>query len=193
LLSPFPEADRKFILALLVGSFIWGLAEATLFFIVPDVIISLCALAYGWRAGSFAIAASLIGATIGGIATYFWGYFDIEGARAMFDQLPAIAPSTIARAQTEIAEGYYALSMLIGAVTSVPFKLYASEAGASGQSLATFIALSPVVRFPRFAFAALLALGARQILGQVLLRLRILGFVGFWVVFYAFYWTFAPN
>lgn len=193
MLTSYPEADRKLILALLVGSTIWGLAEATVFFIVPDVIISLCALVYGWRAGGLALVASLIGATIGGIATYYWGYFDILGARQMFDQLPAIAPATIVRAQTEIAQGNYAASMLIGAVTSVPFKLYASEAGASGQSLATFIALSPLVRFPRFAFAALLALGARQILPQVSLRLRVLGLVGFWVVFYAFYWTYAPN
>jgi membrane protein YqaA with SNARE-associated domain len=193
LLTSFPEANRKLILALLVVSFLWGFAEATVFFIVPDVIISLCALAYGWRAGALAVVASLFGATIGGIATYYWGYLDIAGARALFDQLPAVAPSTIARAQAEIAQGKYALSMLVGAVTSVPFKLYASEAGASGQSLATFIALTPVVRFPRFAFAALLALCARRFAPAIFRPHRLKAIVGFWVAFYAFYWSFAPN
>jgi membrane protein YqaA with SNARE-associated domain len=171
---------------------IWGFGEATVFFIVPDVIISFCALAYGWRAGVFVIAAAIVGAMLGAIVTYFWGQADIVGARAYFDHLPAIAPATIARAQAEIGQGNYAFSMLKGAMTSVPFKLYASEAGAAGQSLSTFVALSPFVRFPRFALAALFALLARRFAPKALQRHRLKGLAGFWLMFYGVYWSMAP-
>jgi membrane protein YqaA with SNARE-associated domain len=191
LAAAFP--DKRVGAMLLALVLVWGFGEATVFFVVPDVIISYCALAYGWRAGVLALLVALIGATFGGIVTYYWGQADIGGARAFFDHLPAIAPATIARAGEEIATGNYAFAMLKGAISSVPFKLYASEAGAARENLATFVALTPLVRFPRFAFAALGALVARQFTPSVLQGDKLKWLAGFWLVFYALYWMIAPK
>jgi membrane protein YqaA with SNARE-associated domain len=183
--------DRRLVL-LLVLAFVWGLSEATIFFIVPDVIISAIALEYGFRKGLVAAGISVLGAVLGGALIYAWGKIDIVGARAVFELLPAIAPSTIARATTEMSEPLIGTSMLKGSMTGVPFKLYASEAGAIGISLWTFIALTPLVRLPRFLIAATGAALARRFAPGFFQspRLKLLGL--FWVVFYAIYWMSAP-
>jgi uncharacterized membrane protein YeaQ/YmgE (transglycosylase-associated protein family) len=172
---------------------VWGLSEATVFFIVPDVIISFIALKYGFRSGVLACLAGVVGAVLGGILIYLWGQGDIVGARAFFDLLPAIAPSTIARAQSEMADVSYGLSMFKGSLSGVPFKLYASEAGAIGASLFAFVALTPLVRIPRFLIAASFGALAKRFAPTMFQphKFKLLG--AFWVVFYALYWTFAPS
>jgi membrane protein YqaA with SNARE-associated domain len=193
-LSPTQPSDgRRTLAALLALALLWGFGEASVFFVVPDVVISLIALQYGWRAGGLAILSAVFGAILGGIAVYYWGKFDISGARAFFDGLPAIAPSTIARAGHEISQADFGLLMFKGSLTGVPFKLYASEAGASGVSLFAFVILTPLVRFPRFAIAALVAGLAHHYSPRILRahKFKLLGL--FWIVFYGLFWTFAPS
>ena len=186
------KVDR--VLPWLLGlAFVWGLSEATIFFIVPDVIISFIALKYGFRQGVFAAAASVGGAVLGGVLAFMWGKSDIVGARAFFDMLPAIAPSTIARAASEIAEPSFGLSMFMGSLSGVPFKLYASEAGAAGTSLLTFALLTPVVRLPRFLLAAVLAGLANRFLPRRFSAEKWKVLALFWIAFYVLFWTLAPS
>ncbi|MCE3289658.1 MAG: hypothetical protein K0R83_1670, partial [Caulobacter sp.] len=44
----------------------WGVAEATLFFVVPDLLIGYLALTRGFRAGAWASLLAATGAVIGG-------------------------------------------------------------------------------------------------------------------------------
>jgi hypothetical protein len=184
----------RYRLLLLGLALLWGLSEATWFFIVPDVIISVITLRYGLRAGVLACAICVVGAVLGGIAVYFWGKADIVSARVFFNSLPAIAPSTIARAGAEVADtSSFGLSMLKGSMTGVPFKLYASEAGAAKLSLMALIALTPLVRLPRFLIAATGAALARRFAPAGLQAHKFKLLLGFWLIFYALYWTFAPS
>ena len=57
---------------------LWGLAEATLFFIVPDVWLNL--------AGRRRLEAGLLGALIGGALIYFWGAHDKPGAVTLMEK-----------------------------------------------------------------------------------------------------------
>lgn len=54
--------------ALDVAAFIWGVAEATLFFFVPDVLLSYIGLKRGVRAATRASVSAAIGATLGRLA-----------------------------------------------------------------------------------------------------------------------------
>jgi membrane protein YqaA with SNARE-associated domain len=170
----------------------WGFAEATVFFIVPDVIISFIGLKYGLKRGLAAACMNAVGAVLGGAIIYFWGKFDIIGARAFFDLLPAIAPSTITRAQTEIGLPSWALLMFKGSLTGVPFKLYASEAGAAGLPLWLLVLASPIVRLPRFLVAATLGAAAKKWCPEFLRtnQYKLLGL--FWVLFYIAFWVRSP-
>jgi membrane protein YqaA with SNARE-associated domain len=183
-------SGRFFVLIAL--AFAWGLSEATVFFVVPDVIISFIALEYGYKKGLLAVCASVAGAMLGGALIYAWGKADIMGARAFFDLLPAIAPATIERASSEVTQPGLGLTMLTGSMTGVPFKLYASEAGAFGTPLGWFIALTPLVRLPRFLIAATFAATVGKWAPYVLLAHKFKLMAGFWVVFYAIYWLNAP-
>ena len=80
----------------LVLAFAWGLAEATFFFIVPDVLLTLIAcrvLKPALKATTFA----LMGALVGGALMYAIGRRDPVNARAFLDQIPAISPALISR------------------------------------------------------------------------------------------------
>jgi hypothetical protein len=179
-------SGRFFILIAL--AFAWGLSEATFFFIVPDVVISFVALEYGYKKSLLAVAANVAGAILGGALIYAWGKADIVGARAFFDLLPAIAPSTIERASMEMAKPGIGLAMLKGSLTGVPFKLYASEAGAIGTQLGLFLALTPFVRLPRFIIAATLAAAAKRWAPRIFQAHKFKILAGFWTAFYAIYW-----
>ena len=50
---------------------LWGLAEATFFFIVPDVFLSLVAILGGWRTWRHIVAA-IFGALLGGALLFQW-------------------------------------------------------------------------------------------------------------------------
>jgi membrane protein YqaA with SNARE-associated domain len=183
-------AGRFFVLIAL--AFAWGLSEATFFFVVPDVVISFIALEYGYKSGFLACAAAVAGAMLGGTLMYAWGGADINAARAFFDHLPAIAPSTIERAGVEVSRPDLGLAMLRGSLTGVPFKLYASEAGAAGTSVSAFVALTPLVRLPRFVMAVALAGTVHSRLPEALKRHKLKLLSGFWLAFYAIYWLTAP-
>ena len=74
----------------MIGNFIvffWGLAEATLFFIVADVGLSIIALK-DKRKGVVACLYALAGALIGGTIMFYWGQADIETVNHILDTTP---------------------------------------------------------------------------------------------------------
>jgi membrane protein YqaA with SNARE-associated domain len=180
-------------LVALIVAFIWGLAEASIFFVVPDVIISFIALKYGARAALLASLLAVVGAMAGGSIIYFLGQADLEGLQKLFDQLPAIGPEVIGRAHHEIWSGSGALTLLLGSITGVPFKLYASEAGAFNMPLWYFMLLTPLVRMPRFLMAGQITALIVKVAPARLLRHKYKILASFWLVFYALFWSLAPN
>jgi EamA domain-containing membrane protein RarD len=79
-------------------------------------------------------------------------------------EIPAIAPDLLARAQSETGE-HWPLHLVFGAMTGVPYKLYAIEAGARRISVVLFFLVSFVARFVRFALTITIAAA-----GQALAR-----------------------
>ena len=168
---------------------LWGLAEATVFFIVADVWISFVALRRGWRSGLIAAIFSCAGALIGGAFMYRWGASDPEAARRCLDLIPAISPDLIGEVRRSLADRGL-ISLIEGAFTGVPFKIYAVEAGATQQGLAAFLLMAIPARLLRFAAAAFIAAGATHCLRRHIGESALLGlFVAIWVAFYAWYFT----
>jgi membrane protein YqaA with SNARE-associated domain len=184
---------RRIGVALLFLALVWSFAEATIFFVVPDVIISLIALIYGWRAGGLAVVAAILGAVLGGVVGYHWGQANFSSATAFFDKLPAISGSTFKKAQAGMAEANFGFMMVMGSMTSVPYKVYAAEAGDAGLPLWAFLLTTPLARFPRFALAVLVSQLAATRAPAVLLEHKIKLWALFWLAFYALYWSLAPS
>jgi hypothetical protein len=85
-----------------IAAFIWGVAEATLFFFVPDVLLSYIGLKRGVKP---AVRASLIaaaGASLGGVMMYLWSTSDPATAREAVLAVPSISEAMAARASGDI-------------------------------------------------------------------------------------------
>jgi hypothetical protein len=135
----------------------WGLAEATLFFIVPDVLLTWLAgfrPRLVWRA----VAACLGGALLGGLLMYLAAADSPERMRTLLERVPAIDADFIAATGAALQE-QYGSQMLRAGFSGVPYKILAVESAAQGQSLATFLGWSLPARLSRWVLIVLLARG----------------------------------
>ncbi|MGK9170640.1 hypothetical protein KXR53_30355 [Inquilinus limosus] len=179
-------------------AFLWGVAEASLFFVVPDVPVSLIALARGWQAGLRAAVAAAAGAMLGGAALAVFASQAPETALAVVEAVPAISPAMIARLQGLMAGAESAAGLagvlILASLSGIPYKIAAASAPALGIPVWELALLTPLVRLPRFV--ALAAGGA--ILHQLTpalpawlqpVRVRLLLATLGWSAFYVSYWT----
>jgi len=173
-----------------VLAFAWGLAEATLFFIVPDVLLTLIAcrmLKPALKATMFA----LMGALVGGALMYAIGRRDPVNARAFLDQIPAISPDLITRVASQISENGL-LAVLLGPMKGIPYKIYAVDWGSREGSLITFMLISIPARYVRFFLAAVFARGIARLIEPLTHHrgaTEALILACLWIGFYVFYFT----
>lgn len=172
------------------AAFAWGLAEATVFFIVPDVLLS----AVGCRRIRPAIratVAALAGAIAGGVLMYALGATRPDATMAFLDRLPAISPALIESVASQIDErGLWAV--MTGPLKGIPYKIYAVEWGARGGSLASFLLISIPARYARFFLSAIAARGIAHLLSRWTGRrvpVEMLILAGVWIGFYSFYFS----
>jgi membrane protein YqaA with SNARE-associated domain len=167
----------------MLAAFAWGFAEATLFFIVPDVLLTAVALHDG-RKALWCCVWAVIGAAIGGTILYFWG------DAGVVESVPAISPAMMTRVRESLA-GTGVLAMILGPLSGTPFKAYAVEAAAAGISFPLFLLAVVPARAPRFLLTVLFAAAAGRVLKpRIGMRGTLIVWLVLWVLFYAFYfWT----
>jgi membrane protein YqaA with SNARE-associated domain len=180
-------------MGLMALALLWGFAEATLFFIVPDVLLSAIAVWRGRRAALHATAWTIAGAILGGLLMYGWSVRDFLGVVAMLDRLPAISLAMIIGVRDALGRSG-AGGMVVGALTGVPYKIYAVMAPQAGVALATFLAVSVPARALRFVLVVALSDAiSRRLAGRLTLRQRVGLLASIWLLFYAVYWAAMPN
>jgi membrane protein YqaA with SNARE-associated domain len=77
-------------------AFLWGLAEGTFFFIIPDVFLSLVAildLRHSWKH----VVCALLGATIGGAFLFNWAQQNPGAAHVAVVHVPFVRESMFAQ------------------------------------------------------------------------------------------------
>jgi membrane protein YqaA with SNARE-associated domain len=168
---------------------LWGLAEATVFFLVPDIIITASALFAPKR--SFAqMMAVLIGALLGGALLYTAADKYPDEAKNVVLHVPFIKLHTLEQADRQMQDRGL-LAMAFGAFAGVPYKTYAVNAPRHAP-FEMFMAVSVLGRFPRF----LLSWGLASLLGMAFRRqiqaspLAALGLLAIcWIGLYTYYWS----
>ena len=168
-------------------AFLWGFAEATLFFFVPDVWLTYVAIRRGLKPALLASLAAMAGALVGGTAMYLWSTFDNQTAREILAWVPAISPEMIDHVASMLRErGVTAI--FLGPLGGIPYKIYAVEAAAAGISISTFLAISGPARIIRFLFATIIAWAVSVPLSRRIdQRVRILILIAFWTISYIVY------
>ncbi len=168
---------------------LWGFAEATLFFIVPDVLLTWIAVRHGTAHAVKASFAAAVGAMLGGVAMYMWGVHDPALARAVVAAVPAIPASMISGVSSEVQNGA-AMAIIAGGFTGVPYKIYAVESGAAGIGMVWFMLATLVARLARFLGSIFLAAGLTRLMAQrfapeTINRTLIIGWIGFYAGYFA--------
>ncbi|MGV6800864.1 MAG: hypothetical protein ACWA5L_02960 [bacterium] len=170
----------------------WGFSEATFFFLVPDLILTLAVLRRGAGFAFKLAAIAAVSASLGGLILYLLGQHHISALRAIFTYIPAISPALIDQVADNVSTNW-AFLMLRGAVMGQPYKLYAAEAGHVGIYLPFFLMMSVAARMARFSLAISLTWVAQLFIDRLALdmsrkkgqKIALWGLV--WVLIYAFY------
>jgi membrane protein YqaA with SNARE-associated domain len=169
-------------------AFLWGLAEATLFFIVPDVLLSLVG-AYDARRALRHVLAAIVGALVGGAVMFGFAASSQTEAGALVAKVPFVRPAMFDRVESEFKSDS-AMALFRGPIAGVPYKIYAVQAPRH-VALWKFLLISIPARGARFVLlwtiAALAGFALRQWCPT---RPLVSAYVHavLWTGFYAFYW-----
>jgi len=185
-LHPLLRFQQSIAMPIAAGA--WGLAEATLFFIVPDVLITLVSCR-SLRSGLKASGAAVVGALIGGVVMFGLGSQAPDASRVLLARVPAIHQPLIEHVRLELKDRGVA-AVLFGPPRGVPYKIYAVEWGAHHGNLPEFLLISIPARGIRFLLSSLLAAAAARLIAPWTRRnptVEILIWAFFWTGFYALY------
>lgn len=166
----------------------WGVAEATLFFIVPDVLLTRVALRDRRRA-LVGCGLAVLGAMFGGIVMYAWSLHDPAQVGAALLRVPAVGPDLMTQAD-EAMRQLGGFGIVAGAFQGVPYKLFAAQAAAAGLSLPLLLAVTIPARGLRFVLTVLVAHAAAQWLrAWAGWRAVSLAWWLVWIIVYVVYWS----
>jgi len=187
------SAARHHRLSLWFSGFLWGLAEATAFFVVPDVLLTFVARRHGLFPALAVMLFVVAGAMIGGLAMWWIGGAYPEAATGLLDRIPAISRDMIEAAGAAQAQGPFA-ALLTGAFSGAPYKVFAATAQAAGVSPTWFLLITIPARAVRFVLAIVVTVAIDQVAARWLSsRARFWILAGFWVAFYAVFWAVMPG
>lgn len=171
----------------------WGLAEATLFFVVPDVPLSFVALRSLRRALLLCLVAT-VAAMAGGLVMYAWGARDPATVLPLLAALPAVDGAMVDGVGRQLDESGGWGPMLLGPTKGIPYKIFAAQGGRLDLSPGWFLLATIPARLVRFVLVCLLVAGlARVLRARTSLRQRQAILLGSWVLFYTWFFWRMPS
>lgn len=169
----------------------WGVAEGVLFFVVPDVLLTLVAARAGLRRGLNATWWALGGAVIGGLIAFCWGALSPDTANAAMAALPAVDDAMVATVADQVADSG-PVALVTAPLHGRPYKLYAAAAGAGDESPLLLVLWTIPGRLWRFvglvALFGAISAGRRRWLTQVPSSTPTALWALFWTVVYVKFW-----
>lgn len=141
----------------IVIGLLWGFAEGTAFFIVPDVYLGFVAL-FNWKRGLLAMTAAIVGAMIGGSMMYNLATKDLSAVNLFLTRIPLIDAQMVGDIARKMqADGL--ITMVNGPLRGVPYKIYAVQAGGQSLPYLPFLVMSILARLERLLPVTLVAGG----------------------------------
>jgi hypothetical protein len=133
----------------ILGSAIWGYAEATRFWLIPDILLGWIAFNRS-RYTMFGVIAATIGAVVGGVRMHR----DAAAEHERLTQIPGISEAMLADARAKFADQGWA-AVARAPLDGIPYKVYATESALAGRPIGELLAWTPLSRAWRFALTAL--------------------------------------
>ena len=138
----------------IILAFIWGFAEATAFFIVPDVYLGFVAL-FNWKRGLWAMTAAIFGAMFGGSIMYGLAMKDLSAVNVFLTRIPLINADMVADIANKMQNDGL-ITMVNGPLRGVPYKIYAVQAGGQSLPYLSFLLMTVLARLERLLPVTLL-------------------------------------
>lgn len=135
-------------------SCLWGFAEATFFFFIPDIYLTRIAI-YNLRRALLACFFTAISACLGGSIMYFWAQHLPQQAIHSLLYVPAIFPSLIKEVFVSLNNKPYC-ALILAPLKGIPYKIYAVAFGANKMDFGLFILASFFARLIRFILITLI-------------------------------------
>ncbi len=176
-------------------SFGWGFAEATCFFIVPDVWLTRLALQSRAKIIITNIIITVLGATLGGAVMYYLGLDYFTKTSDFLEKVPAISSKLVSEVGASLSQDGSFLPMLAGAFSGTPYKIYATWAGYYQLDFIVFIMATVFARLPRFIIVVMIAASIQKLISRkytekTIFRLHLI----FWSLFYiCYFYMMATN
>ncbi len=123
-----------------IAMFLWAVAEATFWPIVPDALLIPLAAGAHRRYGRV-LAATVLGMALGGIGIYLFAFYAPQTAEGLLPRLPVIQPFMLTAANLALDQ-QGAFAFVTQPWSGVSFKVYAILGGARG--------LNPLLVIPLF-------------------------------------------
>ena len=171
------------------AAFVWGLAEGSFFFVVPDVLLTLIAL-FDAREAFLACGAAVAGALLAGGLFHALSARTPERMHRFVEGVPFVRAYMWAQVRSDL-EKHGWLAIRQGPLRGIPYKLYAVDAPCC-LSLGVFLLASIPGRLERF----LVLTGAASLAGWLLRGpihrhpvAAVSVHIALWTAFYARYWT----
>lgn len=173
----------------ILAAFVWGIAEGSLFFIVPDLVISLAAL-YSPGKALRHISAVVAGSLVAGTCLFLWSSFSPEAALDAVRHVPFVRSEMFSRVNSDIAS-FGAIALCKGPLSGIPYKIYAVLSPGS-MPLSLFLLVSIPARLERLLVSWIVFSMAGVLLKRFILHYPALGpgLHGiYWVIIYVLYWS----
>lgn len=168
-----------------LAGFAWGMAEATFFVLVPDVLLTALALQDHRRAQRACLFA-VTGALLGGALMHGAGILAPEGAKRFLLHLPGIHPWVLDQVGMEL-QTHGVMAVFLGPLQGIPYKIYAVLSGQEGLRFLPLMLVSMPARLLRFSLLTALAAAGGRVLRPLSLRGKLMVHVCLWVGFYVMY------
>lgn len=176
-------------MVMMIIIFIWGLSEATWFFIIPDVILSLYALrTKKFKYILYANIVAVSGAMLGGIIIFMWSSFNSDCVETIMLDIPAVHEYMIEHVRNTMAENTFT-ALITGPLFGVPYKLFAAAAP-EYTGILLFLVFTIPARLLRFlAVSATAYVLSHYIFKTLSMNVKIIIWSVVWIIVYVIYFS----
>lgn len=171
---------------------LWGIAEATFFFIVPDVWLTFMAKS-DLKKGIIGSIYSLFGSLIGGTIMYYLGAQYFNKILYLVENVPAINEEMIAMVNNQLIDNGV-ISILLGPLKGIPYKIFAIHSSNLGITFVSFLLISIPARWIRFVLVAILSHYLIKVTKKMKVCFRpniVIAII--WCLFYVIYFVLNPG
>ena len=176
-----------------VGLFLWGLAEASFFFLPPEMLLTWIAVQRRGRAAFWGVLATLAGALAGALLMYSWGSgTSLKVITAFMGALPDISRAMVRDALQALQTGGGAAAFG-GIMQLLPSKLFSTLAPHAGLALSSYLAWFTLAQLLWLGLAAGVALLFGALWRRLLPGVSIFWpWLAFWTVYLALWFWRLP-